>query len=274
MARILVLQHGFKTGAARRTCRNSALQLLIDEWEGRGHSVACHSGLDDLPEADLAILHVDLSLVPSGYAAAAARYPRAVNARALDIRKRNVSRLIIGPDDAWSGPVIVKTDLNSGGIPEYAAGQPIELADGTTVPPPNPYLNYPILDHRDQVAEWVWTSPHMVVERFLPEQDARGFYLRSWIFFGEREVCRRFRSDQRMLKGENYAEVELAEVPESLRPERERLGFDYGKFDFVVRDGEAILLDANKTPGMPRPENRLGYASLAEGLASFLAAGA
>jgi hypothetical protein len=27
------------------------------------------------------------------------------------------------------------------------------------------------------------------------------------------------------------------------------MGFDYGKFDYVERGGEAILLDVNKTPG-------------------------
>src|SRR5208282_4307513 len=37
-------------------------------------------------------------------------------------------------------------------------------------------------------------------------------------------------------------------VPEELREMRARLGFDYGKFDFVVNQGRATLLDANRTP--------------------------
>ena len=41
---------------------------------------------------------------------------------------------------------------------------------------------------------------------------------------------------------------DLQTVPDSLRAERERLGFDFGKFDYVERDGEVFLLDANKTP--------------------------
>ena len=30
---------------------------------------------------------------------------------------------------------------------------------------------------------------------------------------------------------------------------REAMKFDYGKFDYVVHDGKAVLLDANKTIG-------------------------
>ena len=30
---------------------------------------------------------------------------------------------------------------------------------------------------------------------------------------------------------------------------RRDLGFDYGKFDYVIHEGRAILLDANSTPG-------------------------
>jgi hypothetical protein len=27
------------------------------------------------------------------------------------------------------------------------------------------------------------------------------------------------------------------------------MGFDYGKFDYVMQEGQPVLLDANKTPG-------------------------
>jgi hypothetical protein len=41
-------------------------------------------------------------------------------------------------------------------------------------------------------------------------------------------------------------------VPDELRQRRHELGFNYGKFDFVLHQGKANLLDANKTPGRPR----------------------
>ena len=38
-------------------------------------------------------------------------------------------------------------------------------------------------------------------------------------------------------------------VPEELRKIRAQLGFDYGKFDYGIVDGEVILYDVNRTPG-------------------------
>jgi hypothetical protein len=52
----------------------------------------------------------------------------------------------------------------------------------------------------------------------------------------------------------------LSEVPAELRRERERLGFDFGKFDYVLENGVARLLDANATPvvhGSPEPSPNL-----------------
>jgi hypothetical protein len=54
-----------------------------------------------------------------------------------------------------------------------------------------------------------------------------------------------------------------------MRQRRRELGFDFGKLDFVLRDGKAVLLDANRTPALDEPE--LGRtAMLSEGLWSFL----
>ena len=41
---------------------------------------------------------------------------------------------------------------------------------------------------------------------------------------------------------------------------REQMGFDYGKFDYVIHEGKPILLDANKTVGagtLPMTEERI-----------------
>ena len=64
-------------------------------------------------------------------------------------------------------------------------------------------------------------------------------------------------------------------VPEELRAWRHRLGFDYGKFDFVVRDGVPILLDVNRTPTVPpnlTDAVRRGQGELARGIEAFLRA--
>ena len=56
---------------------------------------------------------------------------------------------------------------------------------------------------------------------------------------------------------------------------RQELGFDYGKFDYVVHDGRPVLLDANKTTGaagLPlTPELVAARRYRAEGLYSFFA---
>lgn len=64
-------------------------------------------------------------------------------------------------------------------------------------------------------------------------------------------------------------------MPPELRAERERLDFDFGKFDFVVHEGEPLLLDANRTPGMAQAIQPLiakGAPNLAEGLNALLTA--
>ena len=269
MARIVVIQHQTHP----RNCEKFSLKLLLDRWQEDGHEPMIVSGVDDLPDADLAILHLNLSIVGKNYVEAARRYPCVVNGAALDIRKKVVSRNIIGLDDEWDGPVIVKTDLNCGGLPELEARRLALKFGGELVDAPPGRAGYLLYRHKNNVPERFWAQDHMVVERFLPECDGNDFYLRTWIFFGDHERCRRIAGDKPMLKGADYRDIEAVEVPDFLRSERERLGFDYGKFDFVIHDGEPILLDANKTPGIPpetRPDLRESYLALAGGLDSFL----
>ena len=33
---------------------------------------------------------------------------------------------------------------------------------------------------------------------------------------------------------------------------RKKMKFDYGKFDYVIHDGKVVLLDINKTIGIPK----------------------
>jgi len=39
------------------------------------------------------------------------------------------------------------------------------------------------------------------------------------------------------------------EVHPEIEKMRRELGFDYGKFDYVIHDGQPLLLDINKTTG-------------------------
>lgn len=272
MARIVLITHvydGFRD-------RDFLLRNLAGHWLDAGHEVSLAEGLGNWPDGDVAIMHVDLSVVPAAYSEAAKRYPVVVNGAAVDVRKRRVSRHLVARGDGWTGPVIVKTDLNFSGIPERQAAECFRRDGKTPDLPPGPIVSttrtYPVLDSPDAVPADVWDNPGLVVERFLPEHDAHGYWVRAWVFFGDRERCTRYRGTHPVVKTATIVAREPAPVPDELRAERVRLGFDYGKFDFVVRDGRAILLDANRTPSAPPPSPEIdaSNADLAGGLESLL----
>ena len=78
-----------------------------------------------------------------------------------------------------------------------------------------------------------------------------------------------------MVKGYNGFNYEMIEPDESIRKFRRDLGFDYGKFDYVVHEGETVLLDINPTPtyadGIDTPEVRHELSSvLAKGITQWL----
>lgn len=192
--------------------------------------------------ADAAILHVDQSVVDQAYLDLAARYPVAVNGQARDIRKQVVSRNLVRRDSDWDGPVLVKSDLNCGGRPEYVLAQ----RGGAAPTPPPP--QYDLYDRIDQVPDPVWDDSSRVVERYLPERRDGMNVLRIWSFLGDYERCSWYTSPETIVKGRNIVSFGPAEVPDLLREERRRLGIDYGKFDFALGPEGPVLYDANKTP--------------------------
>ena len=272
MAHIVLITHAYDNFRSRKFL----LGTLAGHWIDAGHSISVTAGLESWPDGDVAVMHLDISVVPAAYSEACKRYPIVVNKAATDIRKTRVSRNLVNPNDDWTGPVMIKTDLNCCGIPEMQAlqqfrrdGKPADLPPGPIVSTTQPY---PILNSAGEVPDEVWNNPGLVVERFLPEQDAQGFALRVWVFFGDRERCTRYHGTHPILKRVNIVGREPVPVPDELRAERERLGFDYGKFDFVVRDGSAILYDANKTPSSPPPSPQVDASNvdLAGGLEVML----
>lgn len=272
MARIVVITHAYDNFRGRKPLLGS----LATHWAAADHAVSVVEGLGEWPDADIAIMHVDLSVVPDTYREAAKRYPIVVNGNAPDIRKTRVSGNLLKSGDDWNGPVVVKTDLNYSGIPERHAVECFRRDGKTPDLAPVPLVStdrpYPILRSIGEVPDTVWNNPGLVVERFLPERDARGFWMRAWVFCGDRERCTRYCGTQPIVKTANIIAREPASVPEELRAERERLGFDYGKFDFVVHEGRAILFDANRTPSAPpsSPTIEESNAHLAGGLGGLL----
>jgi len=253
------------------------IQGILEVMRQRGHTCRICRGLDRrLPKADVAIAHVDCSITPAEYADALSAYPLVINGKVTDITKRRISRHLLSPDSEWPGPVLVKSNLNCGGFPEETQNRNA-ARQGRPLPHPGnrPVREYRIYDRLPLVPDTVWDDPALVVEKFLPEQEEDGYALRNWVFFGEKERCTRHTARHPLVKGEGVIRSEPCPVPRSLRDARTRLGIDYGKIDFVMHGGEAVLLDVNRTPGSAERLSAFleqGAAHLADGLEAMMTA--
>jgi hypothetical protein len=262
---LVVLSH-----ALQGPPRHYYLSYLLDLWRAEGRRVVLHQGLGEPPPAAAALLHVDLTVCPEEYRALAARYPLALNRHPASLAKRVVSRNLVARDDAYEGPVIVKTDLNAGGLPEQrlalagrsgarramvAARRRLPLWLGG-LPVGTRYRIYP---RKQEVPAAVWSQPALVVERLLLDRVAvdgrRLCGVRQWFCLGGRGLVLTYRGVAPCLRWDTTTLIEpLSDaVPEAIRARRRELGLDFGKLDFVVVDGEAHLLDANRTPFLGGP---------------------
>ena len=207
--------------------------------------------------ADLVLVHVDLSVVPEPYLEFAARYPIVLNGRVRDIRKTAISRYLVRPGDDWGGPVIVKTDLNSGGYPEYRSSltglrrRRVVRGAARRLRGFRSSRDYQVFERFADVPAALLENPELVVERFLPDIEDGFYHLHMYQFLGDGERCARLGSREPVFKaaGSSTTGSVVAEPHAAARAWREKLGLDYGKIDYTVCEGEVILLDANKTIG-------------------------
>lgn len=270
--KIAVLVHEHDRGAQRFPY---IVWHLQKEWESRGLAVELVRGVKRVVEADILFPQIDLSVIPDAYLRYFENYRCVVNRNMRDIRKTSFSPLRVEPGDGWAGPVIVKSNLNYGGLPEVRLGGVLgRLAIFTLKKkavfrrllkrggglnensfrlngPLNPH-EYPVFERVDYVPEEVFANPALVVERFLQEPSQQGYTLRSYNFLGERGFTRRRVSSQPIVKASNSQFVDAPPLPGELVELRKQLGFDYGKIDYLVHDGKAVPLDINTTPTIAR----------------------
>lgn len=248
MARIVVITHEYDHFHAQPYF----LKLILPHIASRGHEVIVTAGTDQFVEADLAILHVDLTITPPEYLDLAGRYPRTVNLAVSDISKPKVSQAALRPGDRWDGPVIVKSRLNAHGGPERNHNQRA-AALGRPLPYPDlkPVGRYRIFEKFADIPQQIHARDDLCIEKFLCDHDGQGYRVYLWSFFGSRGAANFRRGSNPLVKGLDVRVVKDVEVPEELRAERKRLGYDFGKFDYVMHEGRAVLIDANKTSGVP-----------------------
>jgi len=114
MSHVLILVHRHDTFERERY----VLHEVAAAWREQGFRVTVAPGPDQLVKADVVVLHVDLTTIPTEYVAFLRRYPRVVNGGVVDISKRTISGQLVRRGDGYEGPAIVKTDRNSGGSRE------------------------------------------------------------------------------------------------------------------------------------------------------------
>jgi hypothetical protein len=271
--------------------RGFFIWALCDLWRQEGFEIEVIKGPQRPVAADLLIPHIDLTTVPDDYAALFAQFPSVINRPLLDISKRGISTNLLAAGDVYDGPVIVKTNLNFGGIPE------VNLGERPPDPPPrkNPRWQfwrprrpgpdwgkvrglkpseYRVFPSLKKVPPGVFTNPALVAEKFLPEIENGLYHLRIHQFFGSCGYCVRLGSHEPIVKTSTVVTREEVPVPDEVLALRRQMGFDYGKIDFVMQNGRAVVFDINRTPGVIHPESRMleSAKKLAPGIRDFLPA--
>ncbi|MCE0482729.1 MAG: hypothetical protein LV479_00660 [Methylacidiphilales bacterium] len=227
---------------------------LTRYWREDGLSVQFLFGTKNHVPADLLFLHVNLSVVPENYLDFARRYPCCVNLVVRDIRKHSFSSLLLTPDSNYPGPVIVKTDLNCGGDPERRLHPHLFTRFAHRwqyrFRPGRGDALYSTYSSLREVPPACWRDPGLVIEKFVPERIGDDYAVRTYHFLGNQEAFFLLKGREPIVKGETVTETVAFKPDPRLSDIRRRLGFDYGKFDYVLLDGQPVLLDLNKTVGL------------------------
>jgi hypothetical protein len=253
------------------------LSHMARHWRAAGIDVEIGVGFDE--QADLCILHHDRTRIDRDKLPPAPSSAHVLNGEALDISKRIYTQLEVSPADDWDGPVIVKTDLNNFGTSERRLGRPgvfdsfrkrlsrYSWRMARRLPP----REYPVLGSIRDVPDWVWADRRYLVEKFVAERDNDLFSIRGWLFFGSRSYGARMFSTHPLVKTGTMVRYEyLTDVPEELHTLRARLKLDFGKLDYVMHHGRAVVFDANKTAALASDGNSPRLKMLAEGIHDFL----
>jgi hypothetical protein len=252
---------------AHRFQRYYVLRSLAELWLERGFEFEVIQGPDKVVDSDLAFLHVDLTEIPELYRRLVERCPLIVNGRRSSLAKRVISRNLVGPDDRYPGPVIVKTNCNHAGLPDDLARGwrhvwepsrrvqldrrlPRWLTGGVFA------TDYHVYDSIAEVPRIAWFFDRLVVEKFLPERDNGLYSVRTWEFLGGQDIIHRNWSPAPVVRDGNAVRIERIEEPSSvmavLQADRHRLGLDFGKLDYTIVNGVPQIHDATATTGISR----------------------
>ncbi|MEE8107075.1 MAG: hypothetical protein V3T86_16190 [Planctomycetota bacterium] len=238
----------------RKFTPNYIASPMIEAWRLKGHDVEIVPG-PHTPDSDVLFLHVDCTVLPWKYRRAVARHPCVINRHVRNISKSRISSLRVRTRWRDVGPVIVKTDMNGGGRPEYHKRRRLRRrmeAREQRLGPEYAGLmlrsKYCVFDSNRLVPSRMFRTRGLIVERFIPERFDELYGIRCYTFLGDRGDAFLYRSKDPIVKRREFVDWTPVEVPPELRRMQAELGFDYGKFDYVLHEGVPVLLDVNSTP--------------------------
>ena len=258
--RIGILHHA----GSRLLRRGYLIELMADQWAARGAAVVDIVGIETAVPVDVLLLHVDLSIVPDEYLHFAKSYSSVINLEAVDIRKTSYLDDLVGAEGDWDGPVIVKSDLNHGGLPERL------LTPGKTrlggrlagvlrrirrlLGLPNEIrakADYAVFPDRASIPARRFHDGS-IIQPFRSERSGSDFVLREYYFFGGIAILNKEIGPDPILTSGRQVECRAESPPPEVRAVRDRLNLDYGKIDYGCPDGVTVVYDANKTLGIRR----------------------
>jgi hypothetical protein len=259
--RIAILLH---KNESRFSLPRFAIWHLAQVWREEDIRVIFLFGIKKFVPADLAILHVDLTVVPEPYIEFAHRYPLVLNGNSRDIRKSTFSRHMVKAGDGYEGPVLVKSELNYGGAPErkllgsFASRLSMRIttrfsslrsgSQKSKVLFRSP-MDYRIFDNICAVPENWRKRDDILIEQFLPEREDGLYCLRNYHFLGRHGVCVLRRAPSPIVNISTVIDRREVEPAAEIVEAASKIGLDFGKLDYVLHDGRPVLLDVNKTPG-------------------------
>jgi hypothetical protein len=132
---------------------------------------------------------------------------------------------------------------------------------------------YELYDRIAEVPPELFEDRRLVVEKFQPEVENGLYHTRVYQFLGTHETCMRLASEGPIVKNATTVHVEPVDPHAEIVASRQRFAMDYGKLDYVVSDGRAVLLDVNKTATAgTSPVQQRARRYRAEGLYSYFQA--
>jgi hypothetical protein len=229
-------------------------------WKAAGHEVIFLNGIDKFIPADICFVHVDLSIIPEVYIDFANRYPVTVNAGVKDIRKSTFSQNLLNSNDTYTGPVIVKTNLNYSGWPEMLLQKNkanlayLRWKNRFFSTPEKFYssYDYKIYQSLDEVPLLYYDSEIFVIEKFLPERKGDIYYNNCYMFMGDQDFCVKFGSKLPIVKSAQIESQSVIDPHPKIIKMRHQMNFEYGKFDYAIHNGEPVLYDLSATYGTSR----------------------